>query len=116
MEALVPYHAILDGLLLATDSTTTDQSSGSWLGLLFPLILFGGLFYFALILPQRRRQRQMQQMRSSVEVGDRVRTIGGIYGRVVKIDGDDATIDVGGGTKFQLTLRAIAERIGESDS
>lgn len=111
----MPYHAILDGLLLATDSTT-DQTSGSWLGLLFPLILFGGLFYFALILPQRRRQRQMQQMRNAVEVGDRIRTIGGILGKVTKIDGDEATIDVGGGTKLQVTLRAIAERLGESDS
>jgi preprotein translocase subunit YajC len=116
MEALVPYHAILDGLLLATDSTSTDQTGGSWLGLLFPLVLFGGLFYFALILPQRRRQRQMQDMRNSVEVGDRVRTIGGIYGKVTKIEGDDATIDVGGGTKLQVTLRAIADRLGESDS
>ncbi len=84
----MPYHAILTGLLLATDETT--DSAGSLLGLLLPLVIFGGLFYVALILPQRRRSRQMQQLRDSVAVGDQIRTIGGILGRVSSMDGDEA--------------------------
>ena len=108
----MPYHAILTGLLLATDETT--DSAGSLLGLLLPLIIFGGLFYVALILPQRRRQRQMQALRDSVEVGDQVRTIGGILGRVTRLDGDEVVIDVGGGTHLTLTVRAIAEKLGEA--
>jgi preprotein translocase subunit YajC len=110
----VPYHAILTGLLLATDEGS-GEATGSLLGLLFPLIIFGGLFYVALILPQRRRQRQMQALRSSVEVGDQIRTIGGILGRVVSIDDDEAVIDVGGGTKLSLTVRAIAEKLGDEE-
>lgn len=109
----MPYHAILTGLLLATDETT--DSSGSLLGLLIPLILFGGLFYVALILPQRRRSRQMQQLRDSIEVGDQVRTIGGILGRVTRLDGDEAVVDVGGGTHLTLTVRAIAEKLGDTE-
>jgi preprotein translocase subunit YajC len=112
MEAFVPYHAILTGLLLATDEAA-DNATGSLLGLVLPLVIFGGLFYVALILPQRRRQKQMQNLRSSVEVGDQVRTIGGILGRVTSIDGDEATIDVGGGTKLSVTVRAIAEKLGD---
>jgi preprotein translocase subunit YajC len=111
LEAVVPYNAILTGLLLATDEST--EPTGSLLGLLLPLVLFGGLFYVALILPQRRRQRQMQELRDSVEVGDQIRTIGGILGRVTRIDGDEATIDVGGGTILNLTTRAIAEKLGD---
>lgn len=110
----MPYHAILAGLLLATDEAT--EPSSSLLGLLFPLLIFGGLFYVALILPQRRRQRQMQNLRSSIEVGDQIRTIGGILGRVTHIDGDEAVIDVGGGTKLTLTVRAIAEKLGEPEA
>lgn len=109
----MPYHAILTGLLLATDEAT-DNATGSLLGLVLPLVIFGGLFYVALILPQRRRQKQMQNLRSSIEVGDQVRTIGGILGRVTSIDGDEATIDVGGGTKLSLTVRAIAEKLGDN--
>jgi preprotein translocase subunit YajC len=107
----VPYHAILTGLLLATDETTDSQ--GSLLGLLLPLIIFGGLFYVALILPQRRRQKQMKTLRDSVAVGDQVRTIGGILGRVTRLEGEEASIDVGGGTILNLTVRAIAEKIGD---
>lgn len=107
----MPYHAILTGLLLATDETT--ESSGSLLGLVLPLLIFGGLFYVALILPQRRRQKQMRELRDSVEVGDQVRTIGGILGRVTHIEGEEATIDVGGGMKLNLTVRAIAEKLGD---
>jgi preprotein translocase subunit YajC len=109
----VPYHAILTGLLLATDETT--DSAGSLLGLLLPLIIFGGLFYVALILPQRRRQKQMQTLRDSIAVGDQVRTIGGILGRVTRIEGDEAVIDVGGGTKLTITTRAIAEKLGDTE-
>ena len=108
----MPYHAILTGLLLATDEGS--EATGSLLGLLFPLIIFGGLFYVALILPQRRRQRQMQELRDSVEVGDQIRTIGGILGRVTSIDGDEAVVDVGGGTKLTVTVRAIAEKLGDT--
>ena len=109
----MPYHAILTGLLLATEEG--GEATGSLLGLLFPLIIFGGLFYVALILPQRRRQRQMQELRDSVVVGDQIRTIGGILGRVISIDGDEATIDVGGGTTLTLTVRAIAEKLGDTE-
>jgi preprotein translocase subunit YajC len=86
------------------------------LGLLLPLIIFGGLFYVALILPQRRRQKQMQELRNSVQVGDQIRTIGGILGRVSRIDGDEVVIDVGGGTNLSITSRAIAEKLGEKEA
>jgi preprotein translocase subunit YajC len=108
----VPYHAILAGLLFATDEAA--EPAGSLLGLLFPLIIFGGLFYVALILPQRRRQRKMEELRDSIEVGDQIRTIGGILGRVTRLDGDEATIDVGGGVELNLTARALAEKLGDT--
>ncbi len=110
----MPYHAILTGLLLATEES--GDSTGSVLGLLLPLIIFGGLFYVALILPQRRRQRQMQQLRNSVQAGDQIRTIGGIFGRVTRVDGDEVVIDVGGGTNLTITSRAIAEKLGDQEA
>lgn len=107
----MPYTAIPAGWLLATEATT-DSQGGSLFALLLPLLIFGGLFYVALVFPQRRRMRQMQQLRRSVEVGDEIRTIGGILGRVQRIDDEEVTIDVGGGTILHITVRAIAERLG----
>lgn len=88
------------------------ESSGSILGLLVPLLIVGGLFYFILIMPQRRRVKQMQTLRESIEVGDNVRTVGGIFGVVIEIEETEAIIDVGGGTRLRVVRRAIAEKLG----
>lgn len=60
------------------------------------VLVYGGLFallYFVLIRPQQKKRKQEEQMRSSLMLGDTVTTIGGIVGRVVKIQDDDITIE-----------------------
>ena len=108
---------IATGALLAQGASILAQeaegeSSGSILGLLLPLLIVGGLFYFILIMPQRRRVKQMQSLRDSIEVGDQVRTVGGIFGVVLSLDDTEAVIDVGGGTQLRVVRRAIAEKLG----
>lgn len=51
-------------------------------------IVLGLLFYFMLIRPQRKRDKQEKQMRNSIEVGDEISTIGGMIGRVVNVQDD----------------------------
>ena len=58
----------------------------------------------------------MQQLRNSVQAGDQIRTIGGIFGRVTRVDGDEVVIDVGGGTNLTITSRAIAEKLGDQEA
>ena len=87
---------------------------GSILAFLFPLIILGGLFYVLLILPQRRRQKKMETMRSEITVGDEVRTIGGIIGTVVRDDDDIFTIDIGG-QHMRVVKRAVAEKMTYSE-
>lgn len=96
------------GLLAFQDA----EASGSVLGFLLPLLIIGGLFYFMLIMPQRRRMKALNEVRESIDVGDEVRTVGGIYGVVRSIEADDLIIDVGGGTTLRVVKRAIAEKLG----
>ena len=94
------------------------QSSGggsSALAFIFPLLIMGGLFYALLILPQRRRQKKLEALRSEIGVGDEVRTIGGILGTVVGENGDTFTLDLGGHT-MRVVKRAVAERVQEDAS
>ncbi len=105
-------HLAANVLLAFADGTDSGAGSGSLVGLLLPLVVIGGLFYFMLIMPQRRRIRQAEAMRGAVSVGDAVRTIGGIYGTVRSIDEDEIVLDVGGGTTLRILRRAIAERLG----
>ena len=97
------------GLVLAFQDS--GESSGSLIGFLLPLIIIGGLFYFMLIMPQRRRMKAMEELRGSIEIGDEVRTVGGIYGVVRSIEDDDMVIDVGGGTVLRVAKRAVADKL-----
>ncbi len=91
------------------------QSGGSALAFLLPLVILGGLFYVLLILPQRRKQKKMEEMRADISIGDDVRTIGGILGTVVADDDDIFTLDIGG-QEIRVVKRAVAERVGDGDS
>lgn len=102
--------ALAANLIIAQES-----SGGNALGFLLPLLILGGLFYVLLILPQRRRAKKMDELRSETSIGDEVRTIGGIFGTVVNEDEDTFTIDIGGQT-MRVLKRAIAERITDDDA
>lgn len=60
----------------------------------FLIILMVGMVAL-MIIPQRRRDKKIKQMLAAVKVGDRVRTIGGIYGTVTAVKDDVITISVG---------------------
>ena len=62
---------------------------------LLPMILIFVVFYFMLIRPQRKKDKEAKQMLANLKVGDRICTIGGIYGTIVRIKDDVLTIECG---------------------
>ena len=64
-------------------------------GMFIPLIIMFALLYFIAIRPQKKRQKEEQEMRSSLEIGDEIITIGGIVGKVVTIREEDLIIETG---------------------
>lgn len=77
--------------LLQLGATSTGGSS-SYLILMIVLI---GVMYFVMIRPQKKRQKEEQEMRASLEIGDEIITIGGIVGKVVTIRDEDIVIETG---------------------
>ncbi|NMA06778.1 MAG: preprotein translocase subunit YajC [Ruminococcaceae bacterium] len=59
------------------------------------MVAMVGIFYFLLIRPQKKREKKTQEMRSSIEVGDGITTVGGIVGRVVSIKDETLLIETG---------------------
>ena len=77
-------------------SSGTAQAGGglgSWT-LIIMLVLMVGLF-LVMSIPQRKREKKVKEMLSSLKPGDRVRTIGGIYGTVTSVKDDVVTMSVG---------------------
>lgn len=62
---------------------------------LLPWILIFGIFYFLLILPQRKRQKQLQEMINNLKIGDRVVTSGGLVGTITSMKDDSLMLRTG---------------------
>lgn len=75
--------------------TTTSSTSGSVWPTYLSLILIFVIFWLFLIRPQKKREKEAQQMRSAVEIGDDIITIGGLVGTVVNMKDDTIVIETG---------------------
>ncbi len=75
-----------------------------------PLIIIFAIFYFILIRPQQQRQKKHKQMLESLKVGDKVITIGGIYGVIRDIKGEVFTLEISKDIKINTTRNAIGSK------
>lgn len=65
------------------------------LALVIQLLPFILIFYFLLIRPQKKQQKQISDMLSSLKVGDEIVTVGGIVGTIVRIKDDNIIVETG---------------------
>ncbi len=79
------------------------------LQLAFPILMIG-IIYFLMIRPQRKRQREHQELIYSVKRGDKIVTAGGIHGLVKKVDKETVLIEVEDGTTLKMQKNSIAEK------
>jgi preprotein translocase subunit YajC len=87
------------------------SSSGGSAAPLLLLVLMGGFFYFLMIRPQQRRARAQRELLNSIEVGDEVMTIGGMYGTVRALDDDRVTLEVAPGVELMFAKSAVARKL-----
>jgi len=76
---------------------------------LAPIILMFVIFYFLLIRPQQKRQRQVNEMQAALQKGDQVITIGGFHGTIHAIDEDTVILITQDGTKVTYDRAAVRE-------
>ncbi len=80
-------------LLFLEDAVQQVGATDGLLSMLPMLVIFIGIFYFLLIRPENKRKKEAEQMRSSLKVGDKVTTIGGIVGVVVHMKEDSFILE-----------------------
>lgn len=101
MPSQVKYGRVADNVKKGRFRTMSQDASGvlSSIGEFFSgsglLIIMMIVLLLVMIIPQRKRDKKIKDMLASIKVGDRVRTIGGIYGTVTAIKDDIITISVG---------------------
>lgn len=92
------------------EDPSADQG-GSWMTALI-LVAFVLIFYFLIIRPQRKQEKEAAAMRNALEVGDEITTIGGIIGEIVSIKEDTITVET---SKFGTKIRFLKSAVRSVD-
>lgn len=102
---------------------TAAQEGNTWLVMLVqfaPLVLLFVVFWFILIRPQRKKDKQVKEMLNNLKAGDRICTIGGIYGTITGIKDDTVTLSVGRDNMTMVVarwgIRSVEEVTIENDA
>ena len=111
----------LDIMFLQADGGGGDGGeAGQGDGGFSMLLMFGAIivvFYFFMIRPQQKKQKQEKLFRENLGKGDRVMTIGGIYGRILSANADDPhlMVEIDNGVKIKVEKSAVKPLPQETD-
>ncbi len=90
--------------------TGAEQAAGmsSWLIMIVYIVLIVGFIYFFMVRPQKKEQKKMADMLSSLEVGDCVLTTSGFYGIVIDITDDTVIVEFGNNKNCRIPMQKSA--------
>ena len=83
----------------------------SMLASFIPLILIFLIFYFLLIRPQQKKQKEHKILLDSIQRGDEILSSGGILGKVIKVDNNKLTVEISKGVNVTIIRSTVADVI-----
>ncbi|WP_342570887.1 preprotein translocase subunit YajC [Paenibacillus sp. FSL R5-0749] len=86
-------------------------AGGGIVSLIVPLVLMVAIFYFLMIRPQNKKQKQRNSMLSQLKKGDKIVTIGGLHGTIAEITDDVVVLRVNDVTKLTFDRNAISSAV-----
>ena len=103
-----------NAVFLNTAEPAAGDVGGALFGMLPMLLLFVLFGYFLLYRPQKKREREVSEMRNSLRIGDEISTAGGIFGKIIQIKDDFIIIETGSDkTKLKIAkwgIRSVESR------
>ena len=89
----------------------TSGGGMGWEIIIMYVVIIGGFMYFAAVRPQKKEQKRVNAMLSTMEVGDVVVTTSGFYGVLIDITEDDVIVEFGSNRNCRIPMKkaAIAE-------
>jgi preprotein translocase subunit YajC len=95
-------------LFLAQQQAGQAPSGGLWYMQLLPFAFIFVIFYFLLIRPQQKRQKEHQQLLSNLKTGDKVVTSSGIHGLIANVKDTTFLVKIADNVKIEVDKNAIA--------
>lgn len=104
------FLAILSSVLLLNTTVFAESqtASGSMSGTILMLVAFFAIFYFLLIRPQMKRNKDQRKMLSEIAKGDEVMTNGGIVGRIVKVGDNYTELEIAENVVIKIQKNAVS--------
>lgn len=85
-----------------------EASSGSGFTTIGFFLLFFVILYFFMIRPQTKKAKEQKNFLTELKTGDKIVTIGGVHGKIVKVDDDTYTIEVDSNTKLRIEKAVVS--------
>jgi len=83
--------------------------AGDFIGMVLPLVLIMGVFYFLLIRPQAKRAKEHKALIASLSAGDEVVTGGGILGKVTEVSEQFLVVEVAEGVRVKVQRHTVTQ-------
>lgn len=99
-------------MMLTSGTTANSQATGgSLIVTLIMVVVWIGVLYLIMIRPQKKQQKEMDELRDSVKAGDNIMTTGGFYGVVLDVVDDTVIVEFGNNKNCRIPMHknAIAE-------
>ncbi|MDE6875658.1 MAG: preprotein translocase subunit YajC [Lachnospiraceae bacterium] len=99
---------LADGAAGAADAGTTAAPGMSIVSMVIYLVIIGAVFYFLLIRPQKKQQKQLDALVNSLEIGDSVLTTAGFYGVVIDVMEEVIVVEFGNNKNCRIPMKKTA--------
>jgi len=104
---------MLSIMLQAAEGAAEGAGGGRGIMSFLPFILIIVVLWFLMIMPQRKRQKETKKMLEELSPKDKVVTIGGIIGEVIKVKGDSIVIKIGKDAQIEVRKNAVASKLAK---
>jgi preprotein translocase subunit YajC len=94
-------------------AASAQQQQPGFMSMIMPLMLMLPIFYFMLIRPQQKKQKQFQLMMTQLKKNDKVVTAGGIHGLIVNVKEQTLTVKIADNVKIEIDKSSVSRVLGE---
>ena len=95
--------------IVASETAAGAGTTGGMIGMILVyVVIFGAFFYFVMYRPQKKEQKKMNAMLSSLEIGDSVLTNSGFYGVIIDITDDTVIVEFGNNKNCRIPMQKSA--------
>ncbi len=97
----------------AAASGAGESGGGAWMSIAMIVLIFV-VMYFFMLRPQQKKQKELNQFRASLKKGDKIVTVGGIYGVVSEVRDDKLIVEIDSNVKILVDKAAVVKDMADT--